>query len=73
MSDIVGNTFCLGVGCMTKCESCQHEKNWQALNDMPDAWRLNKQSQMARINNTACQITSGCYYKPVESSDCHGR
>jgi hypothetical protein len=61
-SEVVGDTFCLGVGCMVKCDTCRHEKNWQALNEMPDSWRKNKQAQMRRVDETACQITSGCHY-----------
>ena len=26
------HTYCLGVGCMPKCDTCQNEKNWQTLN-----------------------------------------
>lgn len=54
--------YCLGVGCMTKCESCQFDKNWRTLNELPNELRLSMQSEMARINETACQITSGKFY-----------
>lgn len=59
-------TYCLGVGCMTKCETCQHEKNWQMLNQMDDALRLPMQARMKSINTTNCQITSGRFYKPAD-------
>lgn len=55
-------TYCLGVGCMTKCETCQHEKNWQMLNQMDNALRLPMQARMKSMNTTMCQITSGRFY-----------
>lgn len=59
------STFCLGVGCMTKCQTCQHEKNWQMLNQLDNALRLPMQAKMTSINTTACQITSGRFYLPI--------
>ena len=59
--------YCLGVGCMTKCETCQFEKNWQTLNEMPNAIRLSIQKNMRRVDNTGCQITSGCFYVEINS------
>ena len=58
-------TYCLGVGCMTKCKTCQHEKNWQALNQLPNTLRLAIQREARSVNQTQCQITSGCHYQPV--------
>lgn len=54
--------YCLGVGCMTKCETCQFEKNWQTLNEMPDALRLAMQSGMKRVDQTGCQLLSGKFW-----------
>lgn len=61
-------TYCLGVGCMTKCDTCQHEKNWQMLNQMDNALRLAMQAKMKSINTTICQITSGRFYKPADQA-----
>lgn len=58
-------TYCLGTGCMTKCETCQHEKNWQTLNEFRDELRLPMQANMTSIDTTACQITSGRFYQPA--------
>ena len=49
-------TYCLGYT-HTKCDSCQHEANWQTLNQLPDALRLALQSEMTRINDTQCRLT----------------
>lgn len=59
------DTYCLGVGCMTKCDTCQHEKNWQILNEFRDEIRLPMQDRMTSISTTACQITSGRFYQPI--------
>lgn len=61
-------TFCLGTGCMDRCRTCQHEKNWQVLNEMPDALRKPMQGRMERVDNSRCQITSGTLYAPIISS-----
>lgn len=55
-------TYCLGTGCMEKCRSCQHDANWQTLNQLPDALRLSIQRQALRVNESSCQITSGRFY-----------
>ncbi|UST52946.1 hypothetical protein NF681_11385 [Comamonadaceae bacterium OTU4NAUVB1] len=57
-------TFCLGTG-MEKCRTCQHDKNWQTLNEFEDALRKPMQSRMHRVNNSHCQITSGRLYAPM--------
>lgn len=62
------NTFCTGVGCMTKCDTCQHEKNWQILNEFHDELRKPMQANMTSINTTACQITSGRFYMPLKAT-----
>lgn len=56
--------YCLRVGCMTRCVTCQHGQAWDDLNELPELDRLDKQSQMRRINETQCQITSGTLYEP---------
>jgi hypothetical protein len=56
--------YCLGVGCMAKCDSCQYEKNWQLLEELGDG-RLAMQSKMTRVNESVCQITSGTLYKEL--------
>lgn len=58
-------TYCLGVGCMDKCKSCQHGRNWQMLNEMPDALRKPMQAQMGRIDESYCQISSGQLYTAI--------
>lgn len=57
--------YCLGTGCMTKCQTCQHKKNWHTLNEMPDALRKPMQAGMTRIDESRCQITSGTLYQPT--------
>lgn len=61
-------TYCLGVGCMSKCKTCQHDRNWQALNEMPDALRKPMQAQMGRIDESYCQISSGQLYVAINST-----
>ena len=39
-----------------KCDTCQHEKNWQTLNQMPDALRLSMQGTAARIDSDKCRL-----------------
>ena len=61
-------TYCLGVGCMSKCKTCQHERNWGALNQLPNTLRLALQKLAQRIDQCECQITSGCHYLPMKES-----
>lgn len=49
-------TFCLGYT-HDKCDTCQHERNWQTLNQLPDALRLSLQSAATRINSDKCRLT----------------
>jgi hypothetical protein len=42
--------YCLGNGEM-KCDGCKQEKNWQTLNQMPDALRKTMQAQAQRIDD----------------------
>lgn len=45
--------YCLGNGAL-KCDGCQQEKNWQTLNQMPDALRKSMQAEMQRISDDEC-------------------
>lgn len=56
-------TYCLGYT-HAKCDSCQHEKNWQALNQMPNALRLAMQNDMARVNSDKCRMTGMGEHSP---------
>lgn len=53
--------YCLGNG-ERKCDGCQQEKNWQILNQLPDALRLSIQRQATRINDTDCILRGRPYY-----------
>ena len=57
-------TYCLGVGCMSLCNTCQHDQNWKTLNAMPDELRKPMQTNMNRIDESWCQISSGQLYTP---------
>lgn len=50
------NSYCLGYT-HTKCDTCQHEKNWKSLNQLPDALRLPMQKRMIRISDDKCRMT----------------
>lgn len=60
------NTFCLGYS-HKKCDTCQHEQNWQTLNHMPNALRLSMQSGMTSINIDKCRLTNMGEYSPASS------
>lgn len=53
--------FCLGNG-EVKCNGCMQEKNWQMLNQMPDALRKALQAQAKRIDDTECILSGRAYY-----------
>lgn len=54
-------TYCLGYT-HEKCRTCQHEKNWQMLNQMPDVLRRSIQSQAQRVDDEHCRLTGmGAY------------
>jgi hypothetical protein len=57
-------SYCLGYT-HPKCETCQHEKNWQALNQFDDALRLPMQSAAIRINTDKCRMTRMGEYMPI--------
>jgi hypothetical protein len=50
------STYCLGYT-HDKCDTCQHEKNWQTLNQMPTALRLALQGSADRIDSDKCRLT----------------
>ncbi len=58
-------TYCLGYT-HAKCETCQHESNWQTLNQMPDALRLKLQGDMQRIDSDKCRLTRMGEYRAKE-------
>ena len=53
--------YCLGNGAL-KCDGCGQEKNWQTLNQMPDARRLAMQKVATRINDTFCILAGRPFY-----------
>jgi hypothetical protein len=60
-------TFCLGYT-HDKCDTCQHEKNWQTLNQLPDALRLSLQGAATRINSDKCRLTKMGERAPVDGA-----
>ena len=54
--------YCLGYT-HERCSTCQHEKNWQMLNQMPDALRKPMQSQAKRVDDDLCRLTGMGAYK----------
>lgn len=55
------STFCLGNGAL-KCDGCGQEKNWQTLNQLPDALRLATQKTATRIDDTFCILAGRPFY-----------
>lgn len=53
--------YCLGNGAK-ECEGCGQEKNWQLLNQLPDALRLGLQAQAQSINDTDCILSGRPWY-----------
>lgn len=49
--------YCLGYT-HDKCDTCQNEKNWQTLNQLPDALRLPLQKAAQRINIDKCRLSN---------------
>lgn len=48
--------YCLGYT-HAKCDTCQHEKNWQILNQLPDALRKSMQKEAKRVDSDKCRLT----------------
>lgn len=61
-------SYCLGYA-HDKCGSCQHEKNWQVLNQMPCALRLPIQRGMTRIDIDKCRLTSMGEYEAAAKGE----
>lgn len=60
--------FCLGTG-ESGCKGCQKEKNWQLLNQLPDALRLAMQKQAQRIIDDECILNGRLWYElPTQRS-----
>lgn len=57
MGEIAITHYCLGNGSIG-CDGCGREKNWQMLNQMPNALRLALQRKAMRVDDTTC-ILSG--------------
>jgi hypothetical protein len=53
-------TYCLAT-MDPKCDNCQHQANWEALNQLPDALRKSLQANMHRVRESACQFNDGEY------------
>lgn len=51
------NSYCIGYT-HAKCATCEHEKNWQILNQMPNALRLLMQNNMEKIDSDECRLTN---------------
>jgi hypothetical protein len=57
-------TYCLGYT-HGKCGTCQNEKNWQTLNQMPDPLRKKMQQGMASVLIDKCRLTNMGEYAPA--------
>jgi len=55
------SAFCLGNSAL-KCDGCGQEKNWQTLNQLPDALRLAIQKTAKHINDTDCILSGRPFY-----------
>lgn len=53
--------FCLGNG-ERGCDGCKREKDWQILNQLPDALRKAMQATAERIDDTECILRGRPWY-----------
>ncbi len=53
--------YCLGTGEL-KCNGCKQERNWQTLNQLPDAMRKAIQSSAKRIDADDCILSGRPWY-----------
>lgn len=60
-------SFCLGNGSKKDCDTCQHNKVWHELNELPDPSRLAKQKLLQRITDDQCMLVQS-QYLPVETN-----
>ena len=58
-------TYCLGYT-HERCSTCQHQKNWQMLNQMPDSLRKPIQLQAQRVDDDRCRLTGMSSYKETD-------
>lgn len=56
--------YCLGNGALM-CNGCKHEKNWQTLNQLPDALRKRLQAQATRIDDAQCILSGRPWHAEV--------
>lgn len=61
-------SYCLGNGALG-CDGCGQEKNWQLLNQLPDALRKNMQAQMKRIDDTQCILRGRPFFRATEAKN----
>lgn len=61
MEELGITAYCLGNGAL-RCDGCGQEKNWQTLNQLPDALRLAMQKTAKRINDTDCILSGRPFY-----------
>ena len=61
MAESIITHYCLGTGEL-KCIGCQQEKNWQAMNELPDSWRKTAQEQAQRIDDADCILMGRPWY-----------
>lgn len=58
-------SYCLGYT-HAKCDTCQHERNWGALNQLPGALRKSMQKDMVSIDIDKCRLTRMGEYAPIQ-------
>lgn len=63
---ISGNKYCAGSGLSDKCKTCQNQRNWIALDDMPREWRKKAQKSMTTVNVYDCTPWGHIQYTPAE-------
>lgn len=57
--------FCLGNG-ERGCDGCGQEKNWQALNKLPDEYRKRAQETFTRVDDTECILRGRPWFIPSD-------
>ena len=60
-------SYCLGYT-HSKCETCQQQANWIALNQLPNELFQAMKSSAKRISDDACRLTNMGAYVPVGES-----
>lgn len=59
--------YCLG-NSDPKCDDCKQERNWQTLNQMPDALRKSMQAQAQRISDSSCILSGRRWYAAIHNA-----